>query len=72
MTNIENDDAKVSRRDIFGLASAAVATAALTLAAEGAAHAQPPAGHTAPNEINPGQQNGPLAAEARIRNRVRH
>jgi oxalate decarboxylase len=63
MSDIENDETKVSRRDIFGAGSAAVAAAALILAGERAAEAQQPASHTAPNEVNPGQQNGPLAAE---------
>ena len=63
MADIENDEKKVSRRDIFGLGSAAVAAATLTMAGERMAEAKQPASHTAPNEINPGQVNGPLAAE---------
>jgi oxalate decarboxylase len=63
MADIESDETKVSRRDIFGLGSTAVAAATLTLVGERMAKAQQPASHTAPNESNPGQQNGPLAAE---------
>jgi hypothetical protein len=63
MSDIENDEKKVSRRNIVGLGSAAVAAATLTMAGERRAEAQQRASHTAPNEINPGQQNGPLAAE---------
>jgi len=64
MPDIETDETKVSRRDIFGLGSAAVAAAALTMVGERTAEAQQSAtSHTAPNEINPGQVNGPLAAE---------
>src|ERR1700689_5326991 len=63
MADIENHEKKVSRRDIFGLGSTAVAAATLTLVGERMADAQQPASHTAPNEINPGQVNGPLAAE---------
>jgi oxalate decarboxylase len=62
MAAIENDETKVSRRDLFGLGSA-VAAASLTMVAAGTADAQQPATHKAPNEINPGQVNGPLAAE---------
>jgi oxalate decarboxylase len=63
MADIENDETKVSRRDIFGLGSAAVAAATLTMVGERTAEAQEPASHTAPNQTNPGQQNRPLAAE---------
>jgi oxalate decarboxylase len=63
MSDIENDEKKISRRNIFGLGSAAVAAAALTMVGETTAEAQQPASHTASKEINPGQQNGPLAAE---------
>jgi oxalate decarboxylase len=63
MADIENDRAKVSRRDVFGLGSAAIAAATLTMVGEKAANAEQPASHTAPNEFNPGQVNGPLAAE---------
>src|ERR1022692_1750050 len=63
MADIENDYAKVSRRDVFGLGSAALAAATLTMVGERAANAQQSASHTAPNEFNPGQVNGPLAAE---------
>ena len=63
MSDIENDEKKISRREIFGLGSAAVAAATLTMAGERTAEAQQRPSHTAPNEFNPGQQNGPLAAE---------
>ena len=62
MADIENDDAKLSRRDIFGLGSAAVA-ATIAMVGERTADAQQTAKHTAPNETDPGQQNLPLAAE---------
>src|SRR5580704_7288213 len=63
MADIENHDTKVSRRDAFGLGSAALAAATLTMVGDRRADAQPPASHTAPNETDPGPQNGPLAAE---------
>jgi oxalate decarboxylase len=63
MSDIENDEKKISRRGIVGLGSAAVAAATLTMVGERSAEAQQRASHTAANEINPGQQNGPLAAE---------
>jgi oxalate decarboxylase len=63
MADIENDEAKVSRRDIFGLGSAAVAAATLTMVSERMAEAQQPTSHNAPNETDPGAQNLPLAAE---------
>jgi len=63
MSDIENDETKLSRRDIFGLGSAAVAATTLTLVGERIADAQQSAKHTAPNETNPGQVNAPLAAE---------
>jgi oxalate decarboxylase len=63
MSDIEDDEKKISRRDIFGLGSAAVAAATLTMVGEGTAEAQQEASHAAPNRTNPGQQNGPLAAE---------
>jgi len=63
MADIENDDAKLSRRDIFELGSAALAAATITVAGGRTADAQQTAGHTAPNESDPGRQNRPLAAE---------
>ena len=63
MADIESDETKVSRRDIFGLGSAAVAAATLTMVSERMAEAQQPASHKAPNETDPGAQNLPLAAE---------
>src|ERR1700722_15509880 len=68
MADTENQDTKVSRREAFGLSSAALtAAAALSLAGARNAHASPqaqkPAPHKAPNEVDPGPQNVPLAAE---------
>jgi len=63
MPDIETDETKFTRRDIFGLGSVAVTAATIAMAGERTADAQQPASHTAPNEINPGQVNGPLAAE---------
>jgi oxalate decarboxylase len=63
MDKVENGDAKLSRRDVFGLGSAGAAAASLTVLAAGSADAQTSPSHTAPNEINPGQVNRPLAAE---------
>ena len=63
MSDIENDGKTISRRNIFGLGSVAVAAATLTMAGERTAEAQQRASHTAPNESNPGPQNRPLAAE---------
>ena len=67
MADTENHDTKVSRRDALGLSSAALtAAAALTLAGARDAHAAPQAqkaAHNAPNEIDPGAQNLPLASE---------
>ena len=62
MADIENDGTKLSRRDMFGLGSAAVAATTLTMVGGRMAEAQS-AKDTAPNEINPGQVNSPLAAE---------
>jgi oxalate decarboxylase len=63
MADIENDDVKLSRRDVFGLGSAALAAATVTMAGVITANAQQTAKHTAPNESDPGPQNRPLAAE---------
>jgi len=68
MADTENHETKVSRREAFGLSSAAfAAAAALTIAGARDAHAAPQtqkaAAHNAPNEIDPGPQNLPLAAE---------
>jgi oxalate decarboxylase len=65
MADTENHDTKVSRREVFGLSSAAL-VAVTTLAVAGARDAnaqQAGAAHNAPNEIDPGPQNLPLAAE---------
>ncbi len=61
----DNDEAKVSRRKVFGLSSAALAAATLAVAGGKAAEAQTrwAASHNAPNETDPGPQNLPLAAE---------
>ncbi len=65
MPDIESHDSKVSRREAFGISSAALAAA--TLAVAGAKNAQAQnqkaASHNAPNETDPGPQNLPLAAE---------
>ncbi|MGA2578395.1 MAG: cupin domain-containing protein [Bryobacteraceae bacterium] len=68
MADIDDRDAKVSRREAFGLGSALLATAAtLTIAgprdADATPQAQRPASHNAPNETDPGPQNLPLAAQ---------
>jgi oxalate decarboxylase len=63
MADIENDDAKLSRRDVFGLGSAALAAATIAMVGERTAQAQQTAKHTAPNESDPGPQNRPLATE---------
>ncbi len=63
MSEIEKEEKTISRRDLFGLGSAAVAAATLTMVSERTAEAQQQASHTAPNESNPGPQNRPLAAE---------
>jgi oxalate decarboxylase len=68
MADTEKHDMSVSRREAFGLSSAALAAAAaLTIAGAREAHAAPQAqktaAHNAPNEIDPGPQNLPLAAE---------
>src|ERR1022692_5339785 len=63
MSGIEKDEKTISRRDIFGLGSVAVAAATLTMVGERMAEAQQQSSHTAPNESNPGPQNRPLAAE---------
>jgi oxalate decarboxylase len=70
MADIENHDengpSHVSRREAFGLGSALAA--ALAVAGSRDASAAPQtmraaANHTAPNEVDPGPQNLPLAAE---------
>jgi oxalate decarboxylase len=67
MTDSDNFDSKVSRREVLGVSSAAIAAATLAVAGaqktSAAPQAQHPAGHTAPNETNPSQVNGQLAAE---------
>jgi oxalate decarboxylase len=63
MSDIENDEKKISRREVFGLGSAALAAGAITMAGVTTAKAQQTAKHTAPNESDPGPQNRPLAAE---------
>jgi oxalate decarboxylase len=68
MSDIDNRDTKVSRREVFGLGSTVLAAAAtLTIAsprdADAAPQAQRPTSHNAPNESDPGSQNLPLAAE---------
>jgi len=70
MPDTTHDETKVSRRDVFGISSAALAAAAtLTVAGINNANATPQqaertaANHAAPNEIDPGPQNMPLAKE---------
>ena len=63
MSDIENNNAKLSRRDVFGLGSTALVAATIAVAGEKMADAQETASHTAPNESDPGPQNRPLAAE---------
>ncbi|MBV9768556.1 MAG: cupin domain-containing protein [Bryobacterales bacterium] len=68
MADIDTDDSKVSRRDVFGISSAALAAAA-TLTVAGAKNAaaapqtQKPDTHTAPNETDPIPENEPLSAQ---------
>src|SRR5438105_14151287 len=66
MASIDDSDIKVSRREVFGLGSAALA-AATTIAAAGtqnaAAQTQRTSGHNAPNESVRGPENQALAAE---------
>jgi oxalate decarboxylase len=66
MASIDDSDIKVSRREVFGLGSAALA-AATTIAAAGAknaaAQAQHASGHNAPNESVRAPENQTLAAE---------
>jgi oxalate decarboxylase len=66
MARIDDSDNKVSRREVFGLGSAALA-AATTLAATGAknaaAQAQRASSHNAPNESVRAAENRALAAE---------
>jgi oxalate decarboxylase len=60
----ERQDAQVSRREAFGIGSAALAAAlALSGSKEAAAQSQLAANHNAPNEVDPGPQNVPLSAE---------
>jgi oxalate decarboxylase len=68
MSDIENSsekhDTQVSRREVFGLSTAALAaTLALAGAKKASAQTRAAANHNAPNETDPGAQNLPLAAE---------
>ena len=75
MADIENRDEKetsqVSRRQAFGLGSALAAALAVAGSRDASAAPQTmraanhnaPANHSAPNEVDPGPQNLPLAAE---------
>src|SRR5579871_473150 len=65
MADTDTHDAKVSRREVFGISSSAIAAAALVVGGGMEAHAQTKrlASHNAPNETDPGPQNLPLAAE---------
>lgn len=65
MSDIDHNDTKVSRRQVFGLSSAAITAATLAVAGGKPVEGQNrlAASHTAPNETDPGPQNLPLAAE---------
>src|SRR5271154_4785775 len=65
MADTDKNETKTSRREVFGLGSAALAAAALAIGGREDVNAQTPllANHNAPNETNPGPQNLPLAAE---------
>jgi oxalate decarboxylase len=65
MDDIDNNDTRVSRREIFGLSSAALTAASLAIAGApaGDAQTQRETSHNAPNESDPGPQNMPLAEE---------
>jgi oxalate decarboxylase len=67
MAKIANHDSKVSRRDVFGIGSAALAAAAVTIGGVTELSASPQtertAGHSAPNENDPGPQNLSLDKE---------
>src|ERR1700690_745737 len=65
MAETNKNETKASRREVFGLGSAALAAATLAMMGRGDANAQAPplASHNAPNESDPGPQNLPLAAE---------
>jgi len=64
--NEDNHSNKINRREAFGLSSAALTAAAalsLTATKNASAQTQASANHNAPNEVDPGPQNLPLAAE---------
>jgi oxalate decarboxylase len=65
MADTDKNETKASRREVFGLGSAALAAAALAISGREDANAQTPlrATHNAPNETDPGPQNVPLATE---------
>src|ERR1700730_1638286 len=65
MADTDKSDTKASRREVFGLGSAALAAATLAIIRREDGHAQPPGleSHNAPNQTDPGPQNLPLAAE---------
>jgi oxalate decarboxylase len=64
MADIDDSDIKVSRREAFGLGSAALAaTLAVAGGKDANAQTQKLPSHSAPNETDPGPQNLPLAAE---------
>ncbi len=69
MADISKDDTKVSRRDVFGLGSAALAAASWAVATQEAdAAPQQTPNHTAPNESNPGPpEQGTGRAESGLR-----
>jgi oxalate decarboxylase len=57
------DKQNPSRRDVFGISSAALVTATALTSGEALTGAQQSAKHDKPNESDPGPQNMPLAAE---------
>src|SRR3984893_16599106 len=65
MVDIDDSDTKVSRREVFGLGSTALAAATLAVTGGKDADAQTQRlpSHNAPNETDPGPQNLPLAVE---------
>ena len=65
--NDENSNPGLSRREAFGLGSAALAALAVAGSREalGAPQTMKATSHNAPNEIDPGAQNLPLAAQNR-------
>jgi hypothetical protein len=64
MAGTDKNGTKASRREVFGLGSAALAATLAIIGREDlAAQSQRFPSHNAPNETDPGPQNLPLAAE---------